>query len=78
MSRSRRKTAIFGIAGSTEKQDKRLANRKFRRINKIILKITGDPEKLKAIKDVSDPWDWNKDGKGYVRDVSKHPELMRK
>lgn len=34
MSRSYRKTKIFGVSGDSEKHDKRIANRKFRKLSK--------------------------------------------
>jgi len=65
MSRSRRRTKIFGNAvASSEKQDKRKANRALRRRVK-----SGDYDAM--IKDVSDPWAFNKDGKNYWEDATE-------
>ena len=63
MSRSRRKTPICGIAGSSDKEGKRLANRKFRRKEKEALKECKEPPK--DLNEVSDVWSFNKDGKKY-------------
>ena len=47
MSRSRKKNPIHGITTSdSEKEDKRIANRKERRINKQLLDSTNDDTKL--------------------------------
>ena len=58
MSRSRKKTKIFGHGSGSDKYDKRQANRKLRRIVR-----AGDEDA--TIRDVSDPWGWSKDGKHY-------------
>jgi hypothetical protein len=52
MSRSKRKTPIIGIAGVSEKKDKQLANRKFRKLakNKISVQKYEDlPEDLNDV-----------------------------
>ncbi len=75
MSRSRKKTPISGITKSdSEKLDKRDANRRERRINKELLK---KEKELKRIREVSDIWTFNKDGK-VVFNEKKYPEMMRK
>lgn len=75
MSRSRKKTPISGITKSdSEKLDKRDANRRERRINKELLK---KEKELKHIREVSDVWTFNKDGK-VVFDEKKYPNMMRK
>ena len=72
MSRSIKKTPISGIAGSSDKEGKRLANRHHRRINK-----QQADESYRALREVSDVWSMAKDGKRWF-DSSQHPELMRK
>ena len=59
MSRSYRKTKIFGNSGNvSEKQDKRIANRCLRsRVRCGELNLT--------LREVSNPWDFAKDGKNY-------------
>lgn len=75
MSRSRKKTPISGITKSdSEKLDKRDANRRERRINKELLK---KEKELKHIREVSDVWTFNKDGK-VVFNEKKYPNMMRK
>ena len=65
MSRSRKKTPIHGITGAdSEKQDKRIANRKLRRIVKAALK-DGEEDVDLNIRDVSNVWDFSKDGKRW-------------
>ena len=79
MSRSYRKTPITGISlAESEKQDKRLANRAFRRKSKVAI-IHGDEPPF-SIRSVSEVYCFAKDGKQYCRAeiVAKDPELMRK
>ena len=87
MSRSRRKVKIFGNAGKSEKKDKRINNRMFRRIeskkNNEILKTEDLEEKeLESLDlpidmdEVRNVWAMKKDGKTYWKNASeKH---MRK
>lgn len=78
MSRSRRKTPIHGMtSASSEKKDKRLYNRRFRRVSKQALQVSPEQEPLPHLREHSNPWSMDKDGK--VRfDQKKHPEWMRK
>jgi hypothetical protein len=71
MSRSRKKTPIFGITtASSEKRDKRLANRKLRRLTTTELRCSlyDDDLILPEIRDVSNVYNFEKDGKGYRPD----------
>tara|TARA_R110000824_G_scaffold33584_5_gene107602 strand:+ start:3929 stop:4147 length:219 start_codon:yes stop_codon:yes gene_type:complete len=72
MSRSIRKTPISGIAGTSDKEDKRLANRHHRRINKQLAE-----DSYRALREVSNVWTMAKDGKRWF-DSARYPELMRK
>lgn len=81
MSRSRKNLPIFGHGGaSSEKHDKRLANRAVRRNNKTPTEDSIPVDK----REVSDVWTMNKDGKYYwakPKDVKRLKEwnrLMRK
>lgn len=77
MSRSRRKTPITGITiAETEKQDKRLANRNFRRKTKICLAL--DKEPPYTIRETSDIWCFDKDGKQYLPTEYRTYKLMGK
>lgn len=69
MSRSVRKTKIFGITtAETEKQDKRRWNRIFRRVCKKLTSLEKDaPNKLRSITNV---WDGAKDGRRYYRNAT--------
>ena len=61
MSRSRRKTPKIKIVGgrSSNKKDRTMANRKFRRREHQV----EDPEEAPvSLKEVSDPWGFNSDG----------------
>jgi hypothetical protein len=75
MSRSVKKTPKRGNTGAkSEKSDKREANRKFRRTNKAKVK-TGDA-KPKTIKELSNVWNFGKDGKRFLSRPS--PKDLRK
>jgi hypothetical protein len=78
MSRSQRTTSIAGnTCAASEKHDKRVANRRDRRVNREILDGTHDDSILKDRKTTGDPWEMSKDGKQYF-DPKDHPDLMRK
>jgi len=62
MSRSYRHTPIRGVAGNSDKYGKRLANRRLRVLNRIRIREAKEPLLLR---EVSNPWDWAKDGKFY-------------
>lgn len=75
MSRSKKKTPIRGITTArSEKQDKRDANRKFRRKTKQQVNL-GD-ETISEIREISNVWAFDKDGKHYNADISE--KEMRK
>ena len=78
MSRSRKKTPVHGMTTArSEKKDKRLYNRRFRRVSKQALQFNPEQEVLPHLREYSNPWSMDKDGK--VRfDPKKHPEWMRK
>ena len=79
MSRSFKHTTISGITTATsEKRDKQLANRRFRRISRHRVRI--DKEPLIDLNEISDIWDFQKDGKRYFfPDKAKlFPKLFRK
>lgn len=77
MSRSRRKTPIRGMSSAdSEKQDKRMANRKLRRRVRSVLRV--EPEApLPRLREVSNPWSMDKDGKRFF-DPERYPQEMRK
>jgi len=76
MSRSYRKHDICGNAGrsnSSEKDDKRIANRILRRNVRMLLHANPEEEVLPVMNEVRDPWDMNKDGKSYFGNLlSEH------
>ena len=79
MSRSYRKTPIVGwTTAESEKQDKRKANRAFRRKSRVA--IASGKEPPFSIRCVSNIWSFAKDGKGYchAETIAKYPDLMRK
>lgn len=70
MSRSRKKTPIRGItSASSEKDDKRMANRLFRRTTKVQIKKGESPFVDKN--EVSNVWSFDKDGKIFLRKPTK-------
>jgi hypothetical protein len=70
MSRSRKKTPITGITTATsEKDDKRKANRIFRRVTKVQIKKGDTP--FIDIKEVSNVWSFDKDGKQFLQKPTK-------
>lgn len=83
MSRSRKKTSITGITTArSEKQDKRLANRKLRRKTKQALRYRDlDEWVLPVLREVSNVWGMAKDGKfwfgDYLRRDGFRPWLAR-
>lgn len=78
MSRSRKKTSIGGITNScSEKQDKRIYNRRYRHSCKQYLQIDYERELLPHLKEYSNPWSMDKDGKKWF-DAKKYFKRMRK
>lgn len=78
MSRSRRYRPHCGVTtAASEKEDKRRANRVERRTNAQILSATGNGDRLKHRRSLTNPWDMEKDGKQRF-DPRRHPCLMRK
>ena len=78
MARSQRKTPIRGITtAESEKKDKQLAHRRYRRKMKAVLQQAPDAEILPHVRDLSNPWSMSKDGR--IRfDPKKYPKDMRK
>lgn len=79
MSRSYKHTTISAITtAQSEKKDKRLANRRFRRISKHRVRIDAEP--LIDLNEISDIWDFQKDGKRYFfpDEARLFPKLFRK
>ena len=76
MARSRRHTPVFGITTAvTEKRDKQMAHRRLRVAERLDLDTGGEGNP--RLREVSDPWLMDKDGKQRV-DPSSDPKLMRK
>lgn len=79
MSRSYKHTNISAITtAQSEKRDKQLANKRFRRISKHRVRIGAEP--LVHLNEVSDLWDFQKDGKRYFfpDEARLFPKLFRK
>lgn len=78
MSHSRRKHPFCGYTtAESEKDDKRRYNRRYRRVCRQILHSNPEREILPVLKEVSDIWWMDKDGKGRFN-PKLHPELLRK
>ena len=79
MSRSYKYTTISGITTArSEKRDKQLANSRFRRISRHLVRIEAEP--LVHLNEISDVWDFQKDGKRYFdpEEARLFPKLFRK
>lgn len=78
MSRSKKRTPIAARSGaSSEKQDKRDYNRRYRRVSKQFLHVNPECELMPHLREYSDDWGMAKDGKVWF-DPTKYPEWMRK
>ena len=77
MSRSRRKTPIFGITTATsEAEDKRLWHKRLRAKTRDQLKAGPEDPIPVDRREVSDPWGMAKDGKRFWKKAP--PKLLRK
>ena len=78
MSRSKRRTPVCGMTGAaSEKQDKRLYNRRYRRVCKQAIHADPARELLPLLREYSNPGAMGKDGK-YRFNPRDRPELLRK
>ena len=70
MSRSVKKTPRKGFSSSTsEKEDKRLANRKIRRVTRV--EVHKGVDEISKVKELSNVWSFDKDGKRYLKNPSR-------
>ena len=70
MSRSKKKTKIQEITtAKSEKENKREANRKLRRIVK--QKVNSGKTELPELREVSNVWSFDKDGKRYNPEMTE-------
>lgn len=79
MSRSYRKTPITSFTtAKSDKEDKKLANRLFRRASRNRIKSNREP--FYRLREVCDVWDFAKDGKVYYdkEAVKRYPKVLRK
>ena len=79
MSRSYKKTPITAFTtAKSDKEDKRLANRLFRRASRNRIKSNREP--FYRLREVCDVWDFAKDGKVYYdkEAVKRYPKILRK
>lgn len=73
MSRSRRKTPIIGIAGTSDKWGKRKANRALRKAVTSTITTSMDTEDyiVPKLRERSNVWNFSKDGKTYIGKMSR-------
>lgn len=79
MSRSYKKTPISGFTtAKSEKEDKRFANRLFRRASRNLIKANREP--FYKLIEVCNIWDFAKDGRVYYdkEAVKRYPKVLRK
>jgi len=75
MSRSRRRSPVFGVCADSDKADKRVARQRWRAVTRAAVNRGADV--IPTLREVSDVWDMAKDGK-IGRWHRPDPELMRK
>ena len=56
---------IIKFCGKSDKEDKRIANRKFRRKSRVKLKMLDESKLPMNIKEVSNTWNFSSDGLAY-------------
>ena len=76
MSRSRRKKPLLSLWADSDKQAKRFANRAPRVA--IRSAINHELELMPELREVSNEWDFPKDGPRRYHDAKESPEIMRK
>lgn len=77
MSRSRKKAPYVPITtASSEKEDKQIADRKNRRVNKTLLTTSEDDAALRDRKEFGSGWCFSKDGKQRI-DPSQSKDLRK-
>ena len=70
MSRSKIKTPILGYTcAESDKRGKQFANRAFRRTTK--MQVLKGKEVIAIVREISNIWDFPKDGKGYRHNLDK-------
>ena len=75
MSKSYKKSKVYGIFNGSDKEDKVKAHKKFRRKSKIKLKLNQQlPIHLKEIADI---WEFNSEG-DKIYDENINPKFLRK
>lgn len=79
MSRSKRKNLIVGIAGRSEKKDKKLWHKKWRTKTRQALKLENyeEVDSLSDERTVSNPWSMSKDGKHYIGNHKNHNDFRK-
>lgn len=75
MTRSKRHTPARGIGGGSDKRDKRIAQRRLRRRVKVA--VEQGAEVVPELREVSDVWDFRKDGKIYLGEWMRPKDLRK-
>ena len=75
MSKSYKKSKVYGIFNGSDKEDKVKAHKKFRRKSKIKLKL--NQQLPTHLKEISDVWEFNSEG-DKIYDENINPKFLRK
>lgn len=78
MSKSRRHTPIRGMAGGSEKKDKKYIHKKLRKKSKFLLQNLFEEYIEPKKEEMLDEWNMAKDGKIWFGDFKDKEKLMRK
>jgi hypothetical protein len=79
MSRSVKKKSFTGYTTSeSEKQDKQHANRKYRRKIKVLLPSTTEDTIFPEVRETSNVYTFDKDGKQYLHEEDCRKKYMKK
>ena len=70
-SRHEKYGVFIKFCGSSDKKDKRIANRKFRRKSRVKLKTLDESKLPTDIKEVSNTWNFSSDGLAYYVKFSR-------
>ena len=78
MAHSRKKTPIRGNANGSDKRDKAWANRRLRRVVRTHIAQDSSVEALPQKRELSDVWDFTKDGKQRYNRAALTNKSLRK
>lgn len=71
MTNSFRRRPFAAFCGGSQKRDKRIGNRRMRRVNRVLMQK--NPESVFRSKDeMMNPWGWTQDGTRHYRPFSRY------